>query len=456
LTKKFHHKNILLINPWITDFKAFDFWIKPLGLLYIASILEKNRFNVYLIDCIDRHHPSVEDKIRFRSDGSGKFYHTVIDKPGIYRDIPRRYKRYGIPIHILYEELDKVPPPDVILVTSIMTYWYPGTHLAIDILKRRFPGVPVILGGIYPTLCPSFADKNSGADIVISRFKINDFLKIITDITGVSPDFIPGGFPQYPYPTFYLYNKISYGVILTSMGCPFNCSYCASKKLSSRFIQRNPDDVADEIINMAEKFNTDKFAFYDDALLVNSESHLIPILKKFLESGKNLKFFTPNGLHARFITPEVASLMYKAGFEHIRLSLETSDEEMLRKTGGKVTAGELTLALDRLENAGFNRGDIGIYIMMGLPGQTLEECNRTLNFIHNRGAQIRLSDYSPVPGTADFANLRSLYGNKLDEPLFHNNTYHHYRGLGMSFEEREYLKKRAFKLNAKVLDGLSV
>ncbi|MCD4785446.1 MAG: radical SAM protein [Candidatus Eremiobacteraeota bacterium] len=456
MTKKSACKNILIVNPWIVDFKAFDFWIKPLGLLYIASILKKNHYNINLIDCIDRHHPSVEGKTRFRPDGTGKFYDTRIDKPAFYRDIPRRYKRYGLPIDTFRKELERIPAPDVILVTSVMTYWYPGAHLAIEILKRRFPETPVMLGGIYPTLCPDFAEKKSGADIVISKFNIADFLEIIGDITGTTPDFIPNGFPEFPYPAFQLYEKISYGTILTSMGCPFNCSYCASKRLYPGFIQRNPQDVADEIIYMADNFNIDKFAFYDDALLVNAGSHLIPMLERILNSGKKLRFFTPNGLHARFITPEVASLMCKTGFEDIRLSLETSDEEMLRKTGGKVTAGELTGALNRLEKAGYNSGDIAIYIMMGLPGQTVEECNRTLDFIHNARAQVRLSNYSPVPGTADFENLRGSYGDKPDNPLFHNNTYHHYKGPGMSFEEREYLKKRSFKLNSKILNRTSV
>jgi hypothetical protein len=53
----FHVKHssphILLINPWITDFAAYNFWIKPLGLLHIASLLRENGFRVTLIDCID-------------------------------------------------------------------------------------------------------------------------------------------------------------------------------------------------------------------------------------------------------------------------------------------------------------------------------------------------------------------------------------------------------------------
>jgi len=50
--------NILLVNPWIHDFAAYDFWAKPMGLLSIASILRSHGFGVYYIDCLDRFHPN--------------------------------------------------------------------------------------------------------------------------------------------------------------------------------------------------------------------------------------------------------------------------------------------------------------------------------------------------------------------------------------------------------------
>ena len=45
--------NILLINPWICDFAAYDFWAKPIGLLYIGSILKKSGYNISYIDLVD-------------------------------------------------------------------------------------------------------------------------------------------------------------------------------------------------------------------------------------------------------------------------------------------------------------------------------------------------------------------------------------------------------------------
>ena len=51
--------NLLLINPWIYDFTAYDFWSKPLGLLYIASILRERGYEISYIDCMDRYNREI-------------------------------------------------------------------------------------------------------------------------------------------------------------------------------------------------------------------------------------------------------------------------------------------------------------------------------------------------------------------------------------------------------------
>jgi hypothetical protein len=54
-------KNVLLINPWIYDFTAYDFWLKPLGLLYIAALLGRHgSFRLSFIDCLDRFQPGLD------------------------------------------------------------------------------------------------------------------------------------------------------------------------------------------------------------------------------------------------------------------------------------------------------------------------------------------------------------------------------------------------------------
>ncbi len=90
--------NLLLINPWIYDFTAYDFWSKPLGLLYIASILRKQGYKVSHIDCMDRYNQEIlklQNRESPQNDelGRGSFYKEEIKKPEVLKNIPRRFSR---------------------------------------------------------------------------------------------------------------------------------------------------------------------------------------------------------------------------------------------------------------------------------------------------------------------------------------------------------------------------
>ena len=51
--------SLILINPWIYDFAAYDLWSKPLGLLYLASELRRKGFTIHLMDCMDVDYPAM-------------------------------------------------------------------------------------------------------------------------------------------------------------------------------------------------------------------------------------------------------------------------------------------------------------------------------------------------------------------------------------------------------------
>jgi len=159
-------KNLLLINPWIYDFAAYDLWSKPLGLLYIASFLRKFNFNISYIDCMDKYDFGWQPKVR--RFGQGNFYRTEIEKPDILKHIPRKYCRYGIPEKSFKERLSALPVPDAILLTSIMTYWYLGPKRAVELVREIYPGIPVIMGGIYATLMPEHAMRTVKPDHIIT------------------------------------------------------------------------------------------------------------------------------------------------------------------------------------------------------------------------------------------------------------------------------------------------
>ncbi|MBW1725609.1 MAG: cobalamin B12-binding domain-containing protein, partial [Deltaproteobacteria bacterium] len=146
--------HILLINPWIHDFAAYDFWAKPLGLLTLASILRRHGFNITYMDCLDRFHPEAFPVNPYARYGRGPYLKTRIPKPRGLEDIPRNYSRYGIRKEWFMKDLISIHRPDLVLMTSMMTYWYPGIQETIAVLKEVFPDVAIVLGGIYASLCP--------------------------------------------------------------------------------------------------------------------------------------------------------------------------------------------------------------------------------------------------------------------------------------------------------------
>ena len=297
--------NILLINPWIHDFAAYDFWAKPLGLLSLASILRGHEFTVSYIDCLDRFHPMSSVRADpFARHGRGPYLKTRISKPKGLEDIPRNFSRYGIKKRWFRKDLQTLIEPQLILVTSMMTYWYPGVQETIQALREVFPYVPIVLGGIYAGLCRDHALSYSGADAVITGPGEKQILKTAKEYTGfsVKQKFDPDDLDTYPYPAFDLQKKITYVPILSSKGCPFSCTYCASNLLNPKRMLRDPLSVIEEIRFWHEKYAVNDFVFYDDALLVDAQSHAIPLFEGIIKADFKVRFHTPNAVHIRGIT----------------------------------------------------------------------------------------------------------------------------------------------------------
>jgi radical SAM superfamily enzyme YgiQ (UPF0313 family) len=410
--------HILLINPWITDFAAYNFWIKPLGLLSICSLLRENGFRVTLIDCLDF-------QIKTNRYGDGKFFKTKIGKPLCLKSIPRNYSQYGIPEEILLKRLSFLEEPDLVCVTSGMTYWYPGVLKAIEITKKLFKKVAVILGGIYATLCYDHAKKHSGVEIVFQGRGEFEILELVSELTGIKlrASNLRPQTCELPYPAFDLYPQLDYVCIATTRGCPLKCTYCASPFLSGPLVRGDPLKVIEEIELWTNRYHVDNIAFYDDALLIEPSKHFIPIMKEIIKKGIHCNFHTPNALHVKEIDEEVAGLLFRGRFKTIRLGFETSNETTQIETGGKVDNKDVRRAIKYLKRAGYSGEEIGVYIMAGLPGQRVGEVEESIAFVKEAGARPMLVEYSPIPHTPLFekAKRRSQFDLE-NEPLFHNNS----------------------------------
>jgi len=429
--KKNKEKNILLINPWIYDFTAYDYWSKPLGLLYVAAILKAHHYKVNFIDCLYRYHQGIlklAEKKRLKRDefGRGPFYKEEIRKPKILDGIPRRYSRYGITEDIFLNEIKKMPKPQAVLVTSIMTYWYPGVFRIIKLIKNIYPDIPVILGGIYSTLCFDHAKEHSGADYIVKGSNIKCLLLLLENITGSESNNLQKCYrnlKDYPYPDWDLYEKIDYICMITSRGCLYRCSYCASNQLYPQLEFRNPIEVANEIDFWKRKRQVTDFVFYDDALLIHPRKYFMVFLDEIIRRKINVRFHLPNGVHAREIDTKIAEKMFLAGIQTIRLGFETVNPLVQKKTGGKIENKEFKKAVNLLMKAGFDSKQIGAYLLIGIPDQTIQEIKNSINFVRDCGAHPRIAKFSPIPGTKIWKEARQYFNfDEMVDPLLHNDA----------------------------------
>jgi radical SAM superfamily enzyme YgiQ (UPF0313 family) len=337
-------------------------------------------------------------------------------------DISRPYSRYGIDPALLEDDLKRIPDPGAILITSLMTYWYPGVFEAVRVAKNAHPTTPVILGGLYARLCTDHALKFSGADMVVPEKDFHVVFRVLQDL-GIQPQEPPPASALKSYPAFDLLSKTEYICILTSQGCPYRCAYCASAYLNDHFEQKTPAETADEIVYWHTRYGIRDFAFYDDALLVSSQEHIEEMLKRINKLRLGLRFHTPNAIHAREVTQEIARLMWQTGFCTLRLGLETADFAFRENLDNKVAAGEFERAVRYFKEAGFSANQIGAYVLVGLPEQSVASVSDTIRLVNQSGAIPFLAEYSPIPQTALWEKaVRSSRYDLPSEPLFHNNT----------------------------------
>lgn len=442
--------NLLLINPWIYDFAAYDLWLKPLGLLSLASLLRQNQYSLTYLDCLDLSDPLMakfltanQVKLRRKPDGSGALYKTLCEKPALLQPVPRRYGRYGICLDIFQQRLRESPRPEAVLITSMMTYWYPGVAKVIELIREYDHRIPILLGGNFVTLCPEKA-QSLAADVCLGGEGEEKVLKALEEITGRRVIYWPdlSNLDSLPYPAFDLPRHLDFLPLQTSRGCPFRCVYCASSLLSRRGVRhKSVSRVMDEIAYSINTYGLRHFVFYDDALCHQAEKYLIPLLKGIIDKGWRVGFSTPNALHVREITPQLAELFFQTGFGSLRLGLETADPQNQESMGGKVTNDLFERAIWHLHQAGFTPEQIGVYLLVGLPGQRVSEVESSVDYVLSCGAVPVLAEFSPIPGTLLWPvdPKYSPYDLSAD-PLLHNNSILPCQWDGFSWQDYLQLK----------------
>jgi pyruvate-formate lyase-activating enzyme len=405
---------ILLVNPPIYDFTAYDFWLRPYGMFRVAGQI-KHACQLEFFDFL---------VTRKRDNwGRGRYPSQILPRPKPLADIPRRYRRFGAPRE-QFREFLQTRSFDAVFIQTLMTYWYLGIREVIEDLRELQPSAKIVLGGVYATICAEHA-RSLGADLVIEKSELAPLWRLLS----IEPE------PDSPYSPE---QNRSVGAIKITQGCPFSCTYCSAPLFWPQFEARPLQECLKELASLLQA-GVKNVAFYDDALLFRADRVLIPFLNAAKRLGVSINFHSPNALNARFITQELAKFMVDSGFKAIFLGFESSAARWQQSTGGKISSDEFASAVKYLKEAGAD--SIGTYIITGHPDVQIQELEESIYFAHKCGTQILLAEFSPIPGTMD--GEKCAQWADLNEPLSHNKTAFAIRRLGVDYVSRLKDMKRS-------------
>ncbi len=401
---------ILAVNPWIFDFAAFDFWLKPYGFLQILTYLKRKKsVDINYIDCLDSTEGNNQKPDKYARK---KFPKTLWSKPSPLEIIPKNYYRYGISDNDFSKRL-KHENYDYILLTSSMTYWYNGIEYLLSTLGKT-KSSEILIGGNYVNLLKFHAQNY----FKFARFFTSQELKTFFYLFGTEYDQLEfkNTLPDY----FLFYQHLPYVVLRTSYGCPFDCHYCGIRSMEENFY-RIPVKIVADYLEYYYKKGIKNFVFYDDALFFDN-AYMKELLSFILKNKFDLSLHTPNGLHLSFIDKELADLMHKTNFVNPHLSVETITDPINLTWHSKFSEDSLLKVLRLLKSSGYKSGEISSYLLFAYPGQNLDNLLNDIDTLHKLGIKISLSEFSPVYASKLFPKLMTYSKYDLNQPLFHNNS----------------------------------
>lgn len=393
-------KRLLLINPPVYDTQYWAQWSQPYGLLRIAAWLRRLGYGqLALFDFLE---PDEDRTVHSHRIHPSQKYDEDDWPP---RPIPPiELSKNGESIRLFKKHFGKAwgefeawldqrgftarRPPHEVWISAVMTYWWePVRDLTIRLRRRFGRRTRILLGGIYPTLCPEHAAEMTEADVVVAG-EVAEANDLWTDLS--------------------LYDRVpEYAVITPSRGCPHNCAYCAQRKLNQgvrKVRHRDPVDVLDEMKHKYDTWGIRDFAFYADALLVGYRHHFMRLLQMVVEQDLPFRLHAPEGMDARALarSQELADLLRAARFGKIYLPVEVLNQRHLRSLNrSHARLEDVVLAAERLREAGFKprNMDINGFVLYGLPGEKIDDVVKTILFVSEAIGSIIPMLFTPVPGS---------------------------------------------------------
>jgi anaerobic magnesium-protoporphyrin IX monomethyl ester cyclase len=383
--------HITLVNPPQTTGAPNSGFI-PLGIGYLAAVLEEEGYAVDVIDCQVQQHNA--------------------------RDLESELARLQ---------------PDVIGVTST-TLTFKSAIEIVQTVKKACPNSLTIMGGPHVTvLDEQTLNEQPEVDIIVRGEGERTLLELadrvsksnMRDLEGVAgitfrknghivqtPDrpFIQN-IDDLPYPAFKHFDVSKYRIfgktylpVITSRGCPFQCTFCLASKMCGRgFRARSPKNVVDELEFLRDTYGADAFSFYDDTFTFDMK-RARDICKEMKTRKVDLQWDCRTRVDR--ISKEDLAVLRDANCQLIHFGVESGSQKMLNLMKKGTTIEQNARAIKWAKEVGIS---VAISVVVGYPGETPELMQETLDFMYKtRPDYVYMCVAIPYPGTEMYDYLNEL------------------------------------------------
>ncbi|MEZ4870135.1 MAG: radical SAM protein [Caldilineaceae bacterium] len=185
--------------------------------------------------------------------------------------------------------------------------------------------------------------------------------------------------------------------IMTSRGCPYRCTFCSQSIMPIKWRSRSPENVLAEWRHLVEDFGAQEIGILDDSANIRVK-RLEELAQLLIENNLNkVPWIFVNGIRANLATKELLSLLKQAGLKRTAFGVETGDLEIMKSIDKKIDMETIRQAFKNAKE--INLETIGFFII-GLPGDTRETMQRTIDFAIELDPVIaNFSMMTPYPGT---------------------------------------------------------
>lgn len=330
----------------------------------------------------------------------------------------------GLNLNLTDGEIVKRCKEADIVGISVLSYYF---LQAISLSKKlKKAGKIVVIGGPHASALPELTLRETGADFVVVGEGEQTFYKLVNEIAEGKIDkkkknrrgeFVKDlsslPFPDWKQIDPRIYQKAPHGgvvksfpvaPILTTRGCPYECTFCASPELWKRSIRyRKPEEVVKEIKYLVNNFGVKEIHIEDDNFTLKRE-HAEKVCKLILKEKIKVDWATPNGIRADKVDLKLLQLMKKAGCYFVAFGIESGNQEILNNVAKHSDLETIKKAVGLAHKVGLiTQG----FFIFGLPGETKETIKETINFAKSLPldkAQFLMLDI--IPGSVLWKELK--------------------------------------------------